>query len=101
MHNAVKWPNMLLKSCGVHTARFLKCVWPFYNIMHERVKTLVWKKGFPVIEQMIETKLKEQSLVAHSIVYGGWSIKRRWYSDSGHNSENALSCENSGDLLKQ
>ena len=27
-----------LKSCGVHTARFLKCVWAFYNIMHERVK---------------------------------------------------------------
>ena len=25
------------KSCGV-TARFLKYVWPFYNIMHERVK---------------------------------------------------------------
>ena len=27
-----------LKSCGVNTARFLKYVWPFYNIMHERVK---------------------------------------------------------------
>ena len=25
-----------LKSC-VQTARFLKYVWPFYNIMHERV----------------------------------------------------------------
>ena len=24
--------------CGVHNARFLKYVWPFYNIMHERVK---------------------------------------------------------------
>ena len=58
--------------------------------MHERVKMLVWKKGFSVIEQMIETKLKEQSLVAQSIVHGGWSIKRRWYSESGHNSENAL-----------
>ena len=23
-----------------HTARFLKYVWPFYNIMHERVKLL-------------------------------------------------------------
>ena len=37
MHNVVKWPNILLKFCGVHTARFLKYVWPFYNIMHERV----------------------------------------------------------------
>ena len=37
MHNVVKWPNIILKSCGVNTARFLKCVWPFYN-MHERAK---------------------------------------------------------------
>ena len=26
-----------LKSCGVNTARFLKYIWSFYNIMHERV----------------------------------------------------------------
>ena len=38
MHNVVKWPNILYKSCGVNTARFLKYVWPFYNIKHERVK---------------------------------------------------------------
>ena len=31
MHNVVEWPNTLLKK------RFLKYVWPFYNIMHERV----------------------------------------------------------------
>ena len=37
MYNVVKWPNILLKSCGVNTARFLKYVWPFYNIIHERV----------------------------------------------------------------
>ena len=41
MHNVVKWPNILQKSCGVNTARLLKYVWPFSNIMHERVK----KKG--------------------------------------------------------
>ena len=40
MHNFVKWPHILKKSYGVNTARFLKYVWPFYNIMHERVK---WK----------------------------------------------------------
>ena len=38
MQDVVKWPNILQKSCGVHTARFLKYVWSFYNIMHERVK---------------------------------------------------------------
>ena len=37
MHNNVKWPNILQKSCVVHTAIFLKYAWPFYNIMHERV----------------------------------------------------------------
>ena len=26
LHNVEKWPNILLKSCGVHTARFLKYV---------------------------------------------------------------------------
>ena len=44
MHNVVKQPNIFLKSCGVHTARFLKYVWPFYNIMHERVKK--WESWF-------------------------------------------------------
>ena len=28
-----------------HTARFLKYVWPFYNIMHERVKLCYIVKG--------------------------------------------------------
>ena len=37
MHNVVKWPNILSKSCGVNTARVLKYVWPFYNITHEKV----------------------------------------------------------------
>ena len=38
MNNAVKWPSITVKSCSVHTARFLKYVRPFYNIMHKRVK---------------------------------------------------------------
>ena len=37
MYNVVKWSSILQKSCSVYTARFLKYVWPFYNIMHERV----------------------------------------------------------------
>ena len=31
MHNVVKWPNIL------EHRKILKYVWPFYNIMHERV----------------------------------------------------------------
>ena len=42
MH-VVKWSNIFSKSCGVNTARFLKYVWPFDNIMHERVKELLTK----------------------------------------------------------
>ena len=44
MHNIVKRPNILSKSCGVNTARFLKYVWPFYNIMPERVKVRFFDK---------------------------------------------------------
>ena len=31
MYNYEKWPNVLLKFCGVHTTRFLKYVWPFFG----------------------------------------------------------------------
>ena len=48
MHNVVKWPNILQKSYGAHTARFLKYVWPFYNIMHERVNAQT-ENAFPKI----------------------------------------------------
>ena len=31
-------PTLVLwKSCGVHTARFLKYVWAFFNIMYDKV----------------------------------------------------------------
>ena len=36
-HDVKKWPNMFEIFYGVHTARFLKYVWSFFNIMHERV----------------------------------------------------------------
>ena len=38
MDDVEKWPNMRWMSWGVHTVNFLKYVWWFYNIMHERVK---------------------------------------------------------------
>ena len=42
-----------LKSSSVHTARFLKYVWPFFNFMYESVKqnprtTWIWKTVNPV-----------------------------------------------------
>ena len=38
MHNAEKWPNMLYKFCVALTAKFLKYVRPFFNVMHGKVK---------------------------------------------------------------
>ena len=41
-----KWQNVLLKFCGVNTARLLKYDWQFFNIMHERVNNLTFHPGF-------------------------------------------------------
>ena len=35
MHNAEKWPSTLYSA---HIARFLKYVWPCFNIMHQMLK---------------------------------------------------------------
>ena len=40
MRNVAKWPNILSKSCGVNSGRFLKSVWLFYNIADERVNVI-------------------------------------------------------------
>ena len=39
MQNIKKMTKHTFKSCWVHTANFLKYVWPFFNIMHQRLKT--------------------------------------------------------------
>ena len=38
MQNIEKRPSILQKSCGVNAAKFLKYVWPFFNIILERVQ---------------------------------------------------------------
>ena len=38
MHDVEKWPNVLQKSCGVNTTRFLNYVWTFFNIKHRKFK---------------------------------------------------------------
>ena len=43
MDSLEKWPNIFYKSCGVKTARFLKCVWLFFNIMHERFEFATYR----------------------------------------------------------
>ena len=34
-----EWSNIHLKSCDVCTVRFLKSVWPFFNIVQESVNS--------------------------------------------------------------
>ena len=46
IHNVKKLPNILQKSCGVNTARFLKYVWPFSTLC---------MKGLKCYEDLIET----------------------------------------------
>ena len=46
MHNVVKWPNILKKICGVNTARFLKYVWPFYDIFMKGLKSYYQNQNF-------------------------------------------------------
>ena len=38
MHNVPKWSDTL-KNHAANAARFLNCVWPFWEIMHLRVKS--------------------------------------------------------------
>ena len=52
MHNVVKWPNILLKSCFVNNPRFLKYVWPFYDIMYKRVN-----RTYPFLGYLINRAL--------------------------------------------
>ena len=49
MNNFEKWPNILLKSCSVNTARFSK-FGHFFNIRHERVKLALKLKFFKTMQ---------------------------------------------------
>ena len=37
MQNVEKWPKIIKKSCGAHSARLSRYVWPFFNVMHEKI----------------------------------------------------------------
>ena len=39
--NVEKWTNILKISWQCHNARLLKYIWPFFNIMHERVNVIL------------------------------------------------------------
>ena len=54
MHTVVKWPNIFLKSCCVYTARFLKYVCPFYNVIRESKN---------ILDEMVERKVVDFHLI--------------------------------------
>ena len=41
MQNVEKWANILSNSCDAHTTRFLKYVWPLFNIINGGIKSLL------------------------------------------------------------
>ena len=45
-HSIVAWISVWPVWLGVHTARFLKCVWSFSNIMYEGIYHFRFFKGF-------------------------------------------------------
>ena len=42
MHSVEKWSNILLKSCGVNEARFLKYVSPFFQLYQGVIGYRFW-----------------------------------------------------------
>ena len=55
-----KWPSILQKSYGVNTARFLKQVWPFFKLLHERVRLIKIKS---IIKRSQETNTCSNSTI--------------------------------------
>ena len=46
MRSVERWPNIHLKSSVFTTQNFLQYVWPYFNIMHEKVKLLLGSFNF-------------------------------------------------------
>ena len=59
MQNVEERPNILYKSRGVHGTRFLKYIWPFFNIINERIKAVFG----PAISQTANAKALSRKVV--------------------------------------
>ena len=55
-----KWLNVPLKYCGMNTGRFLKCAWPFFNIMHEWVNFVGNKAKGRISKQVLQENKARQ-----------------------------------------
>ena len=75
MYEGDKWSNILVvingeTSCSVNTARHLKNVWPFFNIMHERVEAIMSLEGKAIAHEFSIIFLHKRSIYVMDIV--GW-----------------------------
>ena len=71
-----------------HTARFLKYVWPFYNIMHERVNLMASQVDFCHIDQPPSKKgevvyRRNKNSVGESISQNSYITRKSSQSSTG------------------
>ena len=86
MRNVEEWPIILWKFYRAHTTRSLRYVWPFSNIMHERInlKSLcrsnyvaVFRHRFYWMTQL-EGLLLNMALIAN-LFENNWFFFRGWF----------------------
>ena len=68
MHYVAKSPNILLKSCGVYTARFLKYVWPFSTLYMKALSLIKIPNGICMVKSCVYTRNSEIRLRTKIIV---------------------------------
>ena len=71
------WANILLKACGAHTTRFLKYVWPFFNIINERVKPKDIKKSNIINSVFLESVCSKQYIDAKNVTRNIFKVKNK------------------------
>ena len=43
MNNAKQWPNTIQNFCGVNTTKFSKYIWPYFDVIRDRVNEIILK----------------------------------------------------------
>ena len=67
IYNVEKWSNIRRKSCFVNASRFLKYVWPFFNIIHESIKFF-----FASLQMVMSPIMLQRS--RRKLCYSFWGI---------------------------
>ena len=70
LKNGQTYFKNIAKSCGVHTARFLEYVWPFFNIMYESLNKLLLN----ITKCFTFVRLPSVNLVVFPAKYNGFQF---------------------------